>query len=65
MNSESIERLAEWVYENYQQQALVEGNPARSQLVEIPWEKLSELNKSNNRAVVLDYPMKLASVGLG
>ena len=64
LDSESIERLAERVHESYQQQALAEGNPTGSQLVETPWEKLSEFNKSSNRAVVLDYPVKLASVGL-
>ena len=64
LDSESIERLAERVHESYRQQALAEGNPTGSQLVETPWEKLSEFNKSSNRAVVLDYPVKLASVGL-
>lgn len=64
LDSESIERLAERVHESYQQQALAEGNPTGSQLVETPWEKLSEFNKSSNRAVVLDYPVKLASIGL-
>lgn len=64
LDSGSIERLAERVHESYRQQALVEGNPTGSQLVETPWEKLSEFNKSSNRAVVLDYPVKLASVGL-
>lgn len=64
LDSESIERLAKRVHESYQQQALAEGNPTGSQLVETPWEKLSEFNKSSNRAVVLDYPVKLASVGL-
>ena len=64
LDSESIERLAERVHESYQQQALAEGNPTGSQLVETPREKLSEFNKSSNRAVVLDYPVKLASVGL-
>ena len=64
LDSESIERLAERVHESYRQQALAEGNPTGSQLVETPWEKLSEFNKSSNRAVVLDYPVKLASIGL-
>ncbi len=64
LDSGSIERLAERVHESYRQQALAEGNPTGSQLVETPWEKLSEFNKSSNRAVVLDYPVKLASVGL-
>ena len=39
-------------------------NPTGSRLVETPWEELSEFNKSSNRAVVLDYPVKLASIGL-
>ena len=64
LDSESIERLAKRVHESYRQQALAEGNPTGSQLVETPWEKLSEFNKSSNRAVVLDYPVKLASIGL-
>ena len=64
LDSESIERLAERVHESYRQQALAEGNPTGSRLVETPWEELSEFNKSSNRAVVLDYPVKLASIGL-
>lgn len=64
LDSGSIERLAERVHESYRQQALAEGNPTGSQLVETPWEKLSEFDRSSNRAVVLDYPVKLASVGL-
>ena len=60
----SIERLAQQVHDNYRQQGLAEGNPTGSRLVETPWEELSEFNKSSNRAVVLDYPVKLASVGL-
>ena len=64
LDSESIERLAKRVHESYRQQALAEGNPTGSRLVETPWEELSEFNKSSNRAVVLDYPVKLASIGL-
>lgn len=64
LDSESIERLAERVHESYRQQALAEGNPTGSRLVETPWEELSEFDRSSNRAVVLDYPVKLASVGL-
>ena len=64
LDSGSIERLAKQVHDNYRRQGLAEGNPTGSQLVETPWEKLSEFNKSSNRAVVLDYPVKLASVGL-
>ena len=63
LDSESIERLAKRVHESYRQQALAEGNPTGSRLVETPWEELSEFNKSSNRAVVLDYPVKLASIG--
>ena len=64
LDSESIERLAERVHESYRQQALAEGNPTGSRLVETPWKELSEFDKSSNRAVVLDYPVKLASIGL-
>ncbi len=64
LDSESIERLAKRVHESYRQQALAEGNPTGSRLVETPWEELSEFNKSSNRAVVLDYSVKLASIGL-
>lgn len=64
LDSESIERLAEWVHESYRQQALAEGNPTGSRLVETPWKELSAFDKSSNRAVVLDYPVKLASIGL-
>ena len=32
--------------------------------METPWKELSEFDKSSNRAVVLDYPVKLASIGL-
>ena len=64
LDSESIERLAERVHESYRQQALAEGNPTGSRLVETPWEELSEFDRSSNRAVVLDYPVKLASIGL-
>ncbi|WP_423859528.1 hypothetical protein [Arachnia propionica] len=64
LDSGSIERLAQQVHESYREHALAEGNPTGSRLVETPWEKLSEFNKSSNRAVVLDYPVKLASVGL-
>ena len=64
LDSASIERLAKRVHESYRQQALAEGNPTGSRLVETPWEELSEFNKSSNRAVVLDYPVKLASIGL-
>ena len=64
LDSASIERLAERVHESYRQQALAEGNPTGSRLVETPWEELSTFNKSSNRAVVLDYPVKLASIGL-
>ncbi len=64
LDSESIERLAERVHESYRQQALAEGNPTRSRLVETPWKELSAFDKSSNRAVVLDYPVKLASIGL-
>ena len=64
LDSESIERLAERVHESYRQQALAEGNPTGSRLVETPWKELSAFDKSSNRAVVLDYPVKLASIGL-
>ncbi len=64
LDSESIERLAQQVHESYRQQALAEGNPTGSRLVETPWEELSEFDRSSNRAVVLDYPVKLASIGL-
>ena len=64
LDSESIERLAERVHESYRQQALAEGNPTGSRLVETPWKELSEFDRSSNRAVVLDYPVKLASIGL-
>ena len=64
LGSGSIERLAKQVHEQYRRQGLAEGNPTGSRLVETPWEKLSEFNRSSNRAVVLDYPVKLASVGL-
>ena len=64
LDSGSIERLAQQVHDNYRQQGLAEGNPTGSRLVETPWEELSEFNKSSNRAVVLDYPVKLASIGL-
>ena len=61
LDSESIERLAERVHESYRQQALAEGNPTGSRLVETPWKELSAFDKSSNRAVVLDYPVKLAA----
>lgn len=64
LDSGSIERLAKQVHESYRRQGLAEGNPTGSRLVETPWEELSEFDKSSNRAVVLDYPVKLASVGL-
>lgn len=64
LDSGSIERLAKQVHDNYRRQGLAEGNPTGSRLVETPWEELSEFDKSSNRAVVLDYPVKLASVGL-
>lgn len=64
LDSGSIERLAQQVHESYREHALAEGNPTGSRLVETPWEKLSEFDRSSNRAVVLDYPVKLASVGL-
>ena len=64
LDSESIERLAERVHESYRQQAVAEGNPTRSRLAKTPWEELSEFDRSSNRAVVLDYPVKLASIGL-
>ena len=64
LDSESIERLAERVHESYRQQAVAEGNPTGSRLAKTPWEELSEFDKSSNRAVVLDYPVKLASIGL-
>ncbi len=64
LDSGSIERLAQQVHESYRQKGLAEGNPTGSRLVETPWEELSEFNRSSNRAVVLDYPVKLASVGL-
>jgi len=64
LDSEIIERLAERVHESYRQQAVAEGNPTRSRLAKTPWEELSEFDKSSNRAVVLDYPVKLASIGL-
>ncbi len=59
----SIERLAQQVHESYREHALAEGNPTGSRLVETPWEELSEFDRSSNRAVVLDYPVKLASIG--
>ena len=64
LDSGSIERLAKQVHDNYRRQGLAEGNPTGSRLVETPWEELSEFDKSSNRAVVLDYPVKLASIGL-
>ena len=64
LDSGSIERLAKQVHESYRRQGLAEGNPTGSRLVKTPWEELSEFDKSSNRAVVLDYPVKLASVGL-
>lgn len=64
LDSESIERLAERVHESYRQQALAEGNPTGSRLAKTPWKELSGFDKSSNRAVVLDYPVKLASIGL-
>ena len=64
LDSGSIESLAQQVHESYREHALAEGNPTGSRLVETPWEDLSEFNRSSNRAVVLDYPVKLASIGL-
>ncbi len=65
LDSGSIEHLAQQVHESYRRQGMAEGNPTGSRLVETPWEELSGFNRSSNRAVVLDYPVKLASIGLG
>lgn len=59
-----IERMAELVHATYTMTQAQLGNATDSDLADADWAGMSPFDKASNRAVVYDYPVKLAAFGL-
>lgn len=60
----AVERLAPLVHQAYVAKQADLRNPTQSTLATAAWAEMSEYYQASNRAVVRDYPVKLALVGL-
>lgn len=60
----ALEEMALRVHASYSSTAKELGNPTNSPVAEQEWEEMSDYMKAGNRAVVTDYPVKLAAFGL-
>lgn len=63
LTPEDIDVIAEHLHTTYQKTVERLGNPTRSATAESDWPQLSEFMHAENRAVVLDFPVKLALLG--
>lgn len=64
LSREDVERMALLVHLSYMATQEQLRNPTRSDLASVGWDDLTEFAKCSNRAVVYDYPVKLAAFGL-
>lgn len=64
LTMQDVSELARWVHFAYVRKQDELGNATGSELAKAAWDGLSGFDQASNRAVVLDYPVKLAAVGL-